>query len=152
MPTIASIMYRPVDSAEPVPEIGFLRIALAEANLLEGQGIEHDAKATPLRNLNIMDALTLAELAAEGLPSSPGALGENIVLDGLDLRTLPPGTRLRLGKQAVVEITKPRTGCRRLTAMDARMPQCTDGRVGIMGQVLQTGTIRVGDGVEIVTA
>jgi MOSC domain-containing protein YiiM len=152
MPSIASITYRPEHCTEPMPEVGYLRVSLAEATLLEGHGIDNDAKAHPLRNLNIMDAPTLAELAAEGFPTAPGALGENIIVHGLDLRALPTGTRLALGADAVIEIARPRNGCVKLHAIDARMPKETEGRVGIMAQVVQAGMIRVGDSVEVLTA
>jgi MOSC domain-containing protein YiiM len=152
MPTIASITYRPEDSTAPIPKPGYLRVVLPQATLLEGRGIENDANARPQRNLNVMDALTLAELAAEGFPTSPGALGENLVLDGLDLRTLAEGTHLRLGEQVVIAITAPRTGCLKLTAIDARMPEQTKGRVGVMCQVIKAGTIKVGDAVDVITA
>jgi MOSC domain-containing protein YiiM len=148
-PTIASITYRPDDSAEPLPPVGYRRVALSEATLLAGQGIDRDAKAQLVRNLNIMDAPTLAELAAEGYPTAPGSLGENIILADLDLRTLIPGTRVRLGEQAVVELIRPRTGCQKLHAIDARMPDSIQGRIGMMAQVVREGRIRVGDTVEV---
>jgi TatD DNase family protein len=151
MPEIRSITYRPEQSAAPLPAAGYLRVALTEATLVEGRGIEHDANARPQRNLNVMDAVTLAELAAEGFPTTPGALGENIVVAGLDLRSLPQGVRLQIGEQAVIEITAPRTGCVKLHAVDARMPEQAQGRVGVMCQVVKAGRIRVGDTVERIT-
>jgi len=152
MPTIASITYRPKDSATPVPAVGFLRVPLAEAALTEGLGIDGDFNAQPQRNLNVMDRLTLRELGAQGLPTFPGALGENIVLDGIDLRTLPAGTRLRLGAHAVIAITALRAGCDKLHRIDERMPGQTVGRIGVMAQVVQAGQIRVGDEAAIVEA
>ncbi len=35
-----------------------------------------------------MDTLTLAELATQGFPTTPGALGENMIVDDLDLRNI----------------------------------------------------------------
>jgi MOSC domain-containing protein YiiM len=151
-PTISSITYRPDDSAEPLPPVGYRRVALSEATLLAGQGIDRDAKAQSVRNLNIMDAPTLAELAAEGYPAAPGSLGENIILADLDLRTLVSGTRVRLGDQAVVELVRPRTGCNKLHAIDSRMPESVQGRIGMMAQVVRGGRIRVGDRVEVLRA
>jgi TatD DNase family protein len=150
MAEIRSIAYRPEQSTAPLPAAGYLRVALTEATLVEGRGIEHDANARPHRNLNVMDAVTLAELAAESFPTAPGALGENIVVEGLDLRTLPVGAQLQIGEQAVIEITAPRTGCVKLHAVDARMPEQTQGRVGVMCEVIKAGRIKVGDTVELI--
>ncbi len=151
MPTITSIMYRPKDSAVPIPAVGYLRVALTEATLVEGHGIEGDVNAQPRRNLNVMDRLTLGELEAEGFPAAPGALGENLILDGLDLRVLPADTQIRLGAQAVIAITLPRTGCGKLHRIDDRMPAQTAGRVGVMAQVVRAGTIRVGDRADVIS-
>jgi len=149
MSTITSITYRPADNGEPLPPVGYRRVALTEALLQEGQGIENDSKARSIRNLNIMDALTLSELATEGFPSTPGALGENLIVDDLDFRTLQRGTQLRLGERVVVKIVVPRTGCAKLHGLDARMPDDVQGRIGVMAEVVQGGRIKVGDPVEV---
>lgn len=149
MSTITSITYRPADDPEPLPQVGYRRVELTEALLQEEQGIENDSKARSLRNLNIMDATTLAELAAEGFPTTPGALGENLIIADLDLRTLERGTQLRLGEHVVVRIIVPRTGCAKLHGIDARMPDSVQGRVGVMAEVVQGGRITVGDPVAV---
>jgi MOSC domain-containing protein YiiM len=150
MPTITSITYRPKNSDMPLPAVGYLRVPLTEASLIEGLGIEDDFNAQPRRNLNVMDRLTLGELDAQGFPTFPGALGENLVLDGIDLRTLPAGTRIRLGPQAMIAISAPRTGCDNLHRIDERMPAQVAGQIGVMAQVVQAGRIKVGDRVEVI--
>ncbi|MEP7286363.1 MAG: MOSC domain-containing protein [Chloroflexota bacterium] len=151
MITIKSIVYKPKDEQAAPNSVGYLRKPIAEVNLLEGYGIDGDRKGgNPKRNLNVMDEITLAELEAEGYPNTPGALGENIILGGVDLRDLPVGTLLRLGDEAVIVLGKPRDPCEQLTPIDDRMPVSVDGRVGIMCQVVKSGHIKVGDLVEIV--
>src|SRR5258706_11883520 len=98
MPIIQSITYKPRHEKEDHNAAGYLRRPIREANLVENYGIEGDRKGgNPKRNLNVMDDLTLAELEAEGYPTGPGTLGENLVLSGIDLRSLEEGTHLRLG-------------------------------------------------------
>ncbi len=149
--TIKSIVYKPKNTSETAGP-SYLRLPLQEANLLAGHGIQDDRKAgNPKRNLNVMDDITQAELEAEGYPTGAGVLGENIILGGLDLRTLPHGTHLRLGGEAVIEVGPLREPCEQLTPLDARMPAQVEGRVGTMCRVVQSGRIRVGDPVSIVT-
>lgn len=153
MITIKSIVYKPNDEAIDSDAIGYLRRPLVEANLIEGYGIEGDRKGGhPRRNLNVMDDITQSELAEEGYPTGVGVLGENIILRGINLRKLPEGTQLRLGKEAVIELGRLREPCEQLTPLDERMPESVVGRVGVMCRVIQSGRIRVGDPVEIVTA
>jgi MOSC domain-containing protein YiiM len=127
-------------------------VALDEALLIEGQGIADDARAQPVRNLNVMDAPTLAERRAEGVPSTPGALGENLVLEGIDLRPLAAVTHLHLGTEAVLELTRLRTGCAKLQRIAQRKPEEMAGLLGVPAQVVRAGRIQVGDRVEVVQA
>ena len=72
--------------------------------LMEFEGIVGDAKGgVGKRQLNIMAAETLAELRAEGFKTEPGAMGEQIVVAGIDLATVTIGSRWRIGS-AVVEV------------------------------------------------
>lgn len=142
--TVCSIVYSPQPGS-------FNRKPLSEATLLAGYGIDGDRKAgNPNRNLNIMDQETVAILDAEGIPTGPGVLGENMILAGVRLDTTPPGTLIRIGQQALVEMVALREPCYKLTALDARMPDSVIGRVGVMARVLEGGVVRVGDAVAVV--
>jgi molybdopterin adenylyltransferase len=148
MITIQSIVYKP--KGVPVEPDRYTRIPIQTANLMAGYGIDGDRKGgNPKRNLNIMDDRTLAELRAEGYPTEPGALGENLILAGIDLRALPPRTHLRLGHDAVIALVSARAPCEQLTPIDERMPENVIGRVGMMCRVVESGAIRVGDVVEV---
>ncbi|MHB8626261.1 MAG: MOSC domain-containing protein [Aggregatilineales bacterium] len=148
MITIQSIVYKP--KGAPIEPDRYTRIPIQGANLVAGFGIEGDRKGgNPKRNLNVMDDRTLVELRAEGYPTEPGTLGENLILAGVDLRTLPTGTHLRLGHDAVIKLISARVPCEQLTPIDDRMPENVTGRVGIMCRVVESGTIHVGDLVEI---
>jgi molybdopterin adenylyltransferase len=150
--TVKSIVYKPKGVKQSRDLIGYLRTPVTEATLIEGYGIEGDRKGGhPGRNLNVMDDITLAELEAEGYPTEPGMLGENIVLIGVDLRTLPKGTKLRIGAEAIIRLGKLREPCEQLTELDERMPECVIGRVGAMCRVVTTGKIKVGDPVTVLS-
>lgn len=147
--TLKSIAYKPKDA--PHAPRGYQRVALQEARLIEGYGIEGDRKGgNPKRNLNVMDDITLAELAAEGYPTGVGVLGENLVISGIDLRTLPEGAHLQIGAEAVIALRALREPCEQLTELDSRMPNSVVGRVGFMCRVVKGGLIRIGDPVVVI--
>jgi MOSC domain-containing protein YiiM len=151
MPTLKSIVYKPKTAPTGHQTGAYLRVPLSEAKLVEGYGIEGDRKGgNPKRNLNIMDSMTLAELGREGYPTTPGALGENLIVDGIDLRNLPEGSSLQIGAEAVITLLKFREPCEQLTEIDERMPASVMNRVGYMARVTKGGLIRVGDPVVVI--
>lgn len=140
---LASIVYSPQPGS-------FNRHPLPEAMLLAGYGIDGDRKGGhPNRNLNVMDQEMLATLAAEGYPTGPGVLGENLIVSGVQISSLAEGSRLRIGLEAVIEVVRLREPCYKLTALDARMPESVVERVGVMARVVESGVIRVGDAVAV---
>lgn len=140
---LASIVYSPQPGS-------FNRHPLPEAMLLAGHGIDGDRKGGhPNRNLNVMDQEMLAALSAEGYPTGPGVLGENLIVAGVDISSRSEGARFRIGLEAVIEVVRLREPCYKLTALDPRMPDSVIERVGVMARVVESGVIRVGDAVAV---
>jgi MOSC domain-containing protein YiiM len=155
MAQIYSITYQPVDqSYEGERFSAFIRVPVEEARLIAGHGIEGDAKAgrNPRRQLNLLSYEWLEGLRQQGYQTEPGAFGEQMIIRGLDVLTLQPGERLRLGNGACIEITKPRTGCTRLeAAQGVPIPkEALKAGIGVLATVITSGVIRVGDSVEVV--
>src|SRR2546425_602335 len=91
MARLVSIVYKPKDQAEPGSR--YLRMPLQSAELVEGHGIAGDAKGgTRGRHLNIMVAENLGELEATGFDTRPGAMGEQLIVEGISVESLPQGT------------------------------------------------------------
>ena len=90
----------------------------------------------------------LAARAAEGYRAGPGQFGEQLIVEGLAVETLPAGTMLALGPEAIIAITKGRTGCERLQAVQPR-PTTGLGPIGVLARVVMGGPIRVGDAVRV---
>lgn len=148
---IVSIVYKP-ENVESQPPDHYARQSIQQAELVVGHGIRGDRKGGghPQRQLNVMSAEMLTQLAAAGCDTSPGALGEQIVVRGLDVDALPAGAQIRLGARAVIRVTKPRTGCNRFEHIQGVQPDLLQGRMGIMAQVVSDGPIQVGDIVETI--
>jgi MOSC domain-containing protein YiiM len=142
--------------------------------LLEGLGVEGDAHlgvtvqhrsrvaADPtqpnLRQVHLMHAELHDELLTRGFTVRPGELGENITTRGIDLLGLPVGAKLRLGADAVVEITGLRNPCSQIDAFQHGLLrevayQDENGdlirKAGIMGIVLESGEVMPGDAIAL---
>lgn len=151
MAQVASIVYTP-RGVERRPTDHYARVPVERATLVEQKGIAGDAKgAGGARQLNVMRAETLAELAAEGRQTGPGQMGEQLVIAGLDPAGLVEGARLQLGETAVVEVGIPRTGCARFESIQGTTKQSVAGRLGVLARVVVGGEVSVGDAVSVLT-
>ena len=141
-----------------------------EITLLAGLGVAGDAhagvtvqhlsrvRADPtrpnLRQVHLIGVELHEELRAKGYAIAAGQLGENITTSGLDLLGLPRGTVLRIGAEAVVEVTGLRNPCAQIDRFSPGMLKQVLGRdadgglirrAGIMGVVRTGGRVRPGD-------
>ncbi len=150
MATIAHIVYQPTSQEYEEKRRDYLRVPIPQAMLIANHGIEGDQKAGhhPDRQLNLISTEWLAVQRTKGYRTAPGQWGEQITLTGVAVETLPPGTRLRLGAEACIEITKPRTGCDRLTAAQGQSIEGV-GPIGALAKVISSGVIHVGDPVTV---
>lgn len=123
------------------------RVRQSEANLIADHGIEGDVRSggTKSRQLNIMSYEMLETLKGEGFHTEPGEMGEQMIIRGVEVDALKQGDRLRIGADAVIEITKPRTGCEKFEAVQNKSPSLVENRMGMMARVVTGGTIREGD-------
>lgn len=112
------------------PTHDFSKPVLDVIRLLTGLGVEGDAhmgktvkhrsrvRVDPtqpnLRQVHLIQGELHDELAAAGFIVRPGDLGENVTTRGIDLLGLSTGARLRLGAEAVVEITGLRNPCNQI--------------------------------------
>ena len=78
----------------------------------------------------------------------PGVFAENVNTRGIDLKSLPVGTRLRLG-ETVVEITQIGKECHSDCAIKKTTGKCVMPTEGVFAVVVQEGTVRKGDPIEL---
>ncbi len=127
----------------------FRKVPRIEARLVANFGLEGDRHAgRPKRQVSILNAETVAELARAGMPVKPGILGENMTVEGLPVMQLHDGARLRIG-QAELEITGDRPACREMLEIHADALKAMVGRAGKMARVVTGGTVRPGDPIEL---
>lgn len=118
-------------------------------HLMADYGLEGDRHADGgPRQLSLLDAAVLEALRAGGAAVEPGALGENLLVDGVALDELRPGELLRIGT-AIVEITQARPVCRSVREVDPRALTTLADRPGKMARVVLAGEVRPNDPVEV---
>jgi MOSC domain-containing protein YiiM len=128
----------------------FRKLPRAEGRLVADFGLEGDRHAgRPQRQVSILNAETVAELARAGMPVEPGVLGENITVEGVPVMELRDGTRLRIG-EAELEITGDRPACRELLEVHVNALKALVGRTGKMARVVRGGLVRPGDPIELI--
>lgn len=135
-----------------------------EGDIHNGEKVKHrsrvkrDPDQPNLRQVHLIHAELHDELRARGFDVSPGQMGENITTRGIDLISLPKGTRLNLGREAVVEVTGLRDPCEQLDDFqDGLLKACVakdaDGKIirkaGVMSIVLVGGEVFPNDRIRI---
>ncbi|MHC5024066.1 MAG: MOSC domain-containing protein [Planctomycetota bacterium] len=116
---------------------------------LAGDGHDHDKHNTPLQAVCLFDVEDLDALKNEGYALYPGAIGENVTVRGMDVDALSIGDRLRFSGGLEIEITKARTPCFVLDAIDPTLKKALVGRCGCYGKVLSPAELRPGETIEV---
>jgi hypothetical protein len=135
----------------------FLQVGLGvEGDAHFGKTVKHrsrvavDPSQPNLRQVHLIHAELHDELQAAGFTVSAGQMGENVTTRGIDLLSLPTGTRLYLGDTAAVELIGLRNPCTQLDQfqpglMSAVLGRDADGelirKAGVMGIVIESGEI-----------
>jgi len=115
--------------------------------LVANFGLQGDAHADGRwhRQVSLLALESIEKMRALGLDVGPGDFAENITTTGLQLHTMPPGTRLRLGAEAVGEISQIGKECHSRCAIYEQAGDCVMPREGVFIKVLQGGEIKNGD-------
>lgn len=129
---------------------GTRKNVVREAEIQEDHGLRGDAHAGPWhRQVSFLASESIKKAREKGLDVSFGDFAENIATSGIEWKTIPVGTQVRLGHDALVEITQIGKECHNKCAIYYQAGDCIMPREGIFARVLKGGTIRVNDPVKI---
>lgn len=132
------------------PKKGMRKKNAGSGVLVAGHGLEGDAHAGPWhRQVSLLALESVQKMRDAGLDVNPGDFAENITTVGLDLVSLPVGTKLALGHEALGEVTQIGKECHTRCAIYHQAGDCVMPREGIFIKVLRGGMIRVGDEVRV---
>jgi MOSC domain-containing protein YiiM len=129
---------------------GTQKATVDEAFLKKEHGLEGDAHAgTWHRQVSFLASEEIDKAREKGLEVTFGDFAENIATTGVDWKNIPVGTRVRLGPDALVEITQIGKECHNRCAIYYKAGDCIMPREGVFARVLEEGKIRCGDPISI---
>ncbi|WP_418791670.1 MOSC domain-containing protein [Phosphitispora sp. TUW77] len=129
---------------------GMRKKNIGEGMLVPDHGLEGDAHAGEWhRQVSLLALESIKEMRAKGLDVNPGDFAENLTTEGLVLVNLPVGTKLRIGTEALGEVTQIGKVCHNKCAIYYQAGDCVMPREGIFIKVLKGGPVKVGDIVEL---
>jgi MOSC domain-containing protein YiiM/GNAT superfamily N-acetyltransferase len=123
---------------------------------LEGDRHRHDTvHGGPHRAVALLGIEAIERVRADGHPIAPGSVGENLTTEGIELATLPIGTRLAVGERLLLELSAPANPC---DVIGASFRGGKSGRISIIthptdsrmyARTLVEGAVRPGDPIRI---
>ena len=123
---------------------------VGEAMLKVNHGLEGDAHAGDWhRQVSLLAMESIQKMQAQGLDVGPGDFAENLTTEGIDLVNLPIGTKLKIGEQAIGEVTQIGKECHTKCAIYYQAGDCVMPKEGIFVRVLTEGPVKTGDLIEV---
>jgi MOSC domain-containing protein YiiM len=141
-----------------VPKLGLRQAAIDTLGVKGDLHNDTSNHGGPERAVCLYSLERVLALQSEGHPIFPGSIGENLTLYGLDWSQVKPGLRLRLGSEVVIEVTNFTTPCNNIIGSFkegeyGRVSQTRNpGWSRVYARVIEMGSVRVGDRVEIMRA
>ena len=124
---------------------------VAEGLIKEDYGLIGDAHADCVthRQVSLLAIESINKMRNSGFDLKPGDFAENITTEGIDLVSLPVGTRIMLGDEVVLEMTQIGKECHTACAIRRQVGQCIMPEEGVFTKVIRGGLVRVGDKIRI---
>ncbi len=130
---------------------GTRKVPTNEALLVRNHGLEGDAHAGPWhRQVSFLSSENIEQARNQGLDVTFGDFAENISTLGIDWKNVPVGAQVKLGEEALVEITRIGKECHNKCAIYYLAGDCIMPKEGVFARVLEGGRIRRGDDVTII--
>jgi MOSC domain-containing protein YiiM len=126
---------------KPVPEV----------TIQEAYGVVGDAHADCLthRQVSLLAIESIDKMRAKGFDLQPGDFAENITTRGVELTSLPIGTRLQVGAKVVLEMTQIGKECHASCEIRRLVGDCIMPREGVFARVIHGGRVKAGDNITI---
>jgi MOSC domain-containing protein YiiM len=130
---------------------GTRKKSVPEVTLKEEFGVIGDAHAdcTTHRQVSLLAIESIDKMREKGFDLKPGDFAENLTTRGVDLVSLPLGTRFRVGENVVLEMTQIGKECHAGCEIRRLVGDCIMPREGIFTRVIQGGNVKAGDIIKI---
>ena len=129
---------------------GTRKTQIKSTRLVPDHGLENDAHAGSWhRQVSFLASEQIGIAQKQGLDVTFGDFAENIATTGIDWKSVPVGTRIKIGASALIEITQIGKTCHSKCAIYHQAGDCIMPREGVFGRVLKGGHIACGDPVHL---
>jgi MOSC domain-containing protein YiiM len=132
-------------------EKGTRKKAVAEGTLREDYGLVGDAHADCCthRQVSLLAMESIDKMRKLGFEVGPGDFAENLTTQGMELVSLPIGTKISIGKDILLEVTQIGKKCHSSCAIFQDIGKCIMPKEGIFARVINGGCVRAGDRIRI---
>jgi len=123
---------------------------VAKGVLKEDYGLVGDAHADCCthRQVSLLATESIDKMRRSGFDVGPGDFAENLTTEGIDLLSLPVGTRISIG-EIVLEITQIGKDCHTGCAIYRQIGKCIMPKEGVFTRVIKGGLVNVGDTIRL---
>ncbi len=130
---------------------GTKKEVVTEGVLKEDYGLVDDAHADCCthRQVSLLTIESINKMQGLGFDVSPGDFAENLTTEGIDLVSLPVGTRLSIGEGIILEVTQIGKECHSGCAIYRQIGKCIMPKEGVFAKVIRGGLVKVGDPVKV---
>lgn len=130
---------------------GVIKKPIKEGVFIEEFGLENDAHGgnwhRQVSLLAIESFEKMKDLGIDGLV--PGIFAENITTEGIELFSLPIGTRFKIG-ETIQELTQIGKECHTGCEISKKVGKCVMPKEGIFTKIIKGGVVREGDPIEVI--
>ncbi len=132
-------------------EKGVVKNPVDEIKLVINHGVLGDAHAGNWhRQVSLLAMESYQKMIYENKILPIGSFAENITTEGLELFTLPVGTKLQIG-ETIHEVTQIGKECHSGCAIQQQVGKCVMPKEGIFTKVIKEGTVKKGDKIAIIS-
>ena len=128
-------------------EKGTRKESVMEGLLEEEFGLAGDAHADCCthRQVSLLAIESINKMQGADFDVGPGDFAENLTTQGVDLASLPVGTRLSIGQEAVLEVSQIGKECHTGCAIFRQVGKCIMPKEGVFARVIRGGVVKAGD-------
>ena len=124
---------------------------MREGYLHQNYGLADDAHAdcSTHRQVSLLAIESINKMRSLGFDLGPGDFAENLTTEGVDLVSIPIGTKLSVGQDIILEMTQIGKECHTACAIRRQVGQCIMPEEGVFTRVIRGGLVRAGDQIRI---
>ena len=128
------------------------KMPIKEGLIIKGWGLEGDAHAGKYhKQISLLGLDSMNKMRDQGAKINFGELYENLDVEGLILYKFPLGTKLKIGKDILLEITQIGKKDSYFLEIDGKIVSSIMTKEGVFARVLKGGKVKVGDVIEVVS-